>query len=80
MAVYLVERYVPSVERSELISAAARLDDLSGDGVRHVTTVVIVADETCLSLIEAPNAAAVESLNERAGFPFDRIVEVSRLR
>ena len=79
MRVFLVERYVPSVERSELTSASTRLSDVCGGDVRHVTTLVIETDETCLSLIEAPDAAAVECLNERAGFPFDRIVEVARL-
>ncbi len=76
---YLVERYVPSVGPSELTSAAARLDQLCDDEVRHVTTVVL-GEDTCISHIEAPDQAAVQSLNERAGFSFDRIVEVARLR
>jgi hypothetical protein len=80
MGLYLVERYVPSIDRSTLNAATERLDDLSGGDVRHVATVVVTEEETCLSLIEAPDAEAVESLNRRAGFPFDRIVEVARLR
>ncbi|HYV01620.1 MAG TPA: nickel-binding protein [Actinomycetota bacterium] len=80
MGLYLVERYVPSVDRSTLRAATERLDDLSDDDVPHVATVIVTAEETCLSLIEAPDTAAVESLNQRAGFPFDRIVEVAGLR
>ena len=80
MGVYLVERYVPSLERAELSAAASRLDDLSAGDVHHVTTVIISDEDTCISIIEAPDPAAVESLNERAGFAFDRIVEVTRIR
>lgn len=80
MGVYLVERYVPSLERSALTAAAARLDDLSDDSVRHVTTLIITDEDSCISIIEAPDAESVGSLNERAGFAFDRIVEVSRIR
>ena len=80
MGVYLVERYVPSLDRRELRLAASRLDEFSAADVHHVTTVIISGEDTCISIIEAPDPAAVEALNERAGFAFDRIVEVMRIR
>ena len=80
VSVFLVERYVPSIEEAALLVAVAKLDDLSDDLVHHVTTVIISGEDTCISIIEAPDTVAVESLNERAGFAFDRIVEVSVIR
>ena len=77
MAFYLVERYVPSMSAAEVAQAAARLAEAAGDEVRHLYTVLILEEDTCLSLFEAPDAPAVEAANAKAGFPVDRIVEAA---
>lgn len=77
MAFYLVERYVPSMTAEALAAAMARVDRLPGDAVRHLWTVVVRGEDTCLSVFEAPDAVAVEEANLRANFHFDRVVEVT---
>ena len=77
MAFYLVERYVPSMTAAELAAAMARIGELPGDEVRHVWTVLVSGEDTCLSVFEAPDAGAVEEANARASFHFDRVVEVT---
>jgi hypothetical protein len=56
--------------------ATRRLVDLADDVTRHLFTVLLPEEETCLSVFEAADRAAVEAVNERAGFDLDRIVEV----
>ena len=77
VAFYLVERYVPSMAAAELAAAVARLGELPGDGVRHLWTVLVRGEDTCLSVFEASDAAAVEEANKRANFRLDRVVEVT---
>ena len=76
MAFYLVERYVPSMTPDELAMAVARLDELSGVA-RHVWTVLVRDEDTCLSVFEASDADAVAAANARANFHLDRVVEVT---
>jgi hypothetical protein len=73
---FLVERYLPSIASGDVERVTQRLDVLAGAYVRHVLTLVVLGEETCLSIFEAPDPAAVRDLNERAGFDLDRIVEV----
>ena len=77
MAFYLVERYVPSVSAVEIARSVARLTDAAGDDVRHLYTLLVLGEDTCLSLFEASGAGAVEAANERAEFPLDRIVQAA---
>jgi len=79
VAFYLVERYVPSITAAELEAAVARLDDLPEPGVRHVWTILVADEDTCLSVFEGPDPTAIEAANRRASFPLDRIVEISPL-
>jgi hypothetical protein len=76
VAFYLVERYVPSMTTEELAASVARLDAANMDA-RHVGTVLVGGEDTCLSLFEAEDAGAVETANEWAGFHFDRVVPVT---
>ena len=71
---FLVERYV---SESGARSAAAAVADQTGspDGPRHIGTVVISADETCLSVFEATDVRAVAAAGDAVGLPADRIVE-----
>ena len=79
---FLVERYLPSTSIASIEAATARLSD-SGDSrepaVRHVVTLVVPGEDTCLSVFEATSAEAVASINRRVAFPHDRIVEVHLL-
>jgi hypothetical protein len=74
---FLVERYVPSMSEAEVARAAARLSEAAGDEVRHLYTLLVLEEETCLSLFEAPDTGAVETVNARADFQVDRIVETT---
>jgi hypothetical protein len=77
VAFYLVERYVPSMPAGELEAAVARLDG-SDATVSHLWTILVGAEDTCLSVFEAPDPEAVVAANARAGFPLDRVVEVAQ--
>ena len=78
MAFYLVERYVPSMASADLQAAIARID-VPHAAVRHLWTILVRPEDTCLSVFEAPNLEAVIQANTRAGFEFDRVVEVTPL-
>jgi hypothetical protein len=70
---FLVERYAPAAHAESIAAAMQRLTE-APDGTRHICTVLVLADEFCLSVFEAPDAAAVAEINSRAGLPADRIV------
>lgn len=77
MAFYLVERYVPSMTVADLAAAVTRVDELPSKDVRHLWTILVEAEDTCLSVFEGPDAKAVEEANARASFQLDRVVEVT---
>ena len=77
VAFYLVERYVPSMTAAELAAAVARISELPNADVRHLWTVLVRDEDTCLSVFEAPDADAVEEANALASFRLDRVVEVT---
>lgn len=76
---FLVERYVPSTSAGALEAATARLLDADDQVARHVFTLLVPGEDTCLSVFEAPSVDAVAQINQRADFPLDRIVEVRLL-
>jgi hypothetical protein len=71
---FLVERYVSDADIRSVVAAMQRPSE-STDDARHIGTVVITAEETCLSVFEAANVRAVAAATEAAGRPADRIVE-----
>jgi hypothetical protein len=73
---FLVERYLPSLGAGEIVPAVRRLGEARPEAARHLYTVYVPDEETCLSVFEASDAAMVEAANERARFHLDRIVEV----
>lgn len=80
MSTFLVERYWPGVTRPALDAAVDRLQQvLAGSPphapVAHVASLLVDADEVVFCLFSAASPEAVEAVNERADFPFDRIVE-----
>ena len=72
---FLVERYMPSLNSRSIGSAVDRLSH-SAQEARHLYSLLVPDEETCLSVFEAADAAAVGVANEEAEFQLDRIVEV----
>ena len=78
MAFYLAERYVPSMGPEEVAGAIGRIDEAAAGGpVRHVLSVLVHGEDTCLTILEAPDAGSIGQVTDRAGFRPDRIVEVT---
>lgn len=83
---FLVERYWPGIDepkaRTVLSSLERAARDMTRDGtpVEHVVSILMPADQVVFSLIEAPDEAAVRSVNERADIPTDRIAAAIALR
>jgi len=77
---YIVERYLPGLDRAELLRSLERLKrataDLRHEGtpVRYLGSTIVVEDEACFCNFEATSEAAVAEANRRAGLSFDRIV------
>jgi hypothetical protein len=77
--VFVVERYLPGLARSDLLHELATLERSQKlrDGarvVRYLGSTIVLGDEACYCRFEAPSEAAVAEANKRAGLPFDRIV------
>ena len=71
---FLVERYLPEADVRSVVAAAQRSTGVTDDP-RHIGTVVIAAEDTCLSLFEAADAGSVAAAIEATGLPANRIVE-----
>jgi hypothetical protein len=77
---FVVERYIPGLNRAELLRSLDRLYAVSaalrreGIQVRYVGSTIVPEDEACFCQFEAPSEAAVAEANRRAGLAFDRIV------
>jgi Nickel responsive protein SCO4226-like len=77
---YIVERYIPGLNRTELLRALERLKTVSaelrreGTPVRYLGSTIVPQDEACFCHFEGPSEAAVAEANRRAGLSFDRIV------
>ncbi len=76
MAFYLVERYVPSISAGDLRAAITRIKG-SAAPARHLWTIVVTNEDMCLTVFEAPDVKAVMEATAGAGFPYDRLVEVT---
>ena len=76
--VYVVERYLPGLVRSDLLRGLSRLGQLeeteAGHTVRYLGSTIVLDDEACYCRFEGPTEAAVAEANRRAGLGFDRIV------
>jgi Nickel responsive protein SCO4226-like len=78
---FVVERYLPAVSPRELAAAVDR-DRQAAEGmtaagipIRHLSTIHIPSDESCLCLFDAPSLDALREAQEHAGIDFERIVE-----
>jgi len=74
--VYVVERYLPGLSRSDLLRGLARLEQAAADEqteVRYLGSTIVLEDEACFCQFEGPSEAAVAQANRHAGLTFDRI-------
>jgi hypothetical protein len=76
--VYVVERYLPGLSRSDLLQGLSRLEQESA--VRYLGSTIVLGDEACFCQFEGPSEAAVAEANRRAGLSFDRIVPAVSVR
>jgi Protein of unknown function (DUF4242) len=74
--VFVVERYLPGLSRSDLLSGLAKLERLRGAKVRYLGSTIVLADDACYCRFEGPTEVAVAEANRRAGLAFDRILPV----
>jgi hypothetical protein len=78
--VYVVERYLPGLSRSDLLAALERLRKVTcglrkeGEPVHYLGSTIVLEDEACFCQFEGPSEGAVAEANRRANVPFDRIV------
>jgi hypothetical protein len=74
---YLVECYWPGVSEAllaESMDVAAR-----ADGVRHLESLLIPADEIVLAVFEASSTESVGEATRAAALPCERVIEIVRL-
>jgi hypothetical protein len=75
MTQFVVERYLPGMSEEALRRALKRLAPATrGTAVRYIGSTILVEDEACFCHFEAPSAAEVAEVNQRAEMPLDRIV------
>jgi hypothetical protein len=77
---FVVERYLPGLDRDALERAFDRLrrvtEEMRSEGthVRYLGSTVIPQDEACFCQFEADSEQAVIEANRRAEVPCDRVV------
>jgi hypothetical protein len=78
---YLVERYLPRLDErtaahlAQRIAAATAALRRNGVEVEWVSSLALIAEETCLCTFRAGADVDVVRANEQAAAPFDRITE-----
>jgi Nickel responsive protein SCO4226-like len=79
--VFVVERYLPGLDRDALLRSLAHLEQaiaqMSSEGtrIRYLGSTIVPDDEACFCQFEATSATDVAEANRRARVPFDRIVD-----
>jgi Protein of unknown function (DUF4242) len=77
--VYVVERYLPGLSRSDFLRRLAELEQATQKqgvepAVRYLGSTIVIGDEACFCEFEASSETAVAEVNRSAGLAFDRIV------
>ena len=72
--VYVGERYLPGLSRSDLLRGLSKLEATKARTVRYLGSTIVLGDEACFCQFEGPSEAAVAEANRKAGLSFDRIV------
>jgi hypothetical protein len=78
MTSFLVESYRPRSDATPVADLSERARFAAQDpasGIVYVSSILVVADETCFHLFEAQSADAVVHALRRAGISCDRITE-----
>ena len=59
--VFVVERYLPGLSRSDLLNGLSRLEQTAAQHgtVRYLGSTIVLEDEACFCEFEAPSRAAV---------------------
>lgn len=82
MTIYLTERHLPSIPLADLkrMQQAACHSSVrftaAGKPVHYLRSIWLPGDDQMLCLFQADDPAHVRDVNEAAGLPFTRIVEV----
>jgi Nickel responsive protein SCO4226-like len=82
MPCYLVERYLPGLSAEDVHAAVQRLktvaEEMTTEGITigYLSSAFVPEEEACFCQLEAPSREAVALANERAAFPFARILTV----
>lgn len=83
MPTYLVERHLPGFTTDQLPVAAGAAKSttdqmtLEGIPVRYLRSTFVPGEDKCYCLFDGPSPQVVQEANERAGLPFERIVEAA---
>lgn len=73
---FLVESYLAATNRAQFgeLAHLARAVE-SSKGIRHLGSLVLLEDEICFHVFEAPSVDALAGASELVGLAHDRIVE-----
>jgi hypothetical protein len=78
MGTYVVERYLTGWSQDEVGALLIRLDELDAlfekRCVHYLNSIVLDADEVCLSVFAGADAESVRQTNDELGLPTDRVV------
>ena len=83
MPTYMVERHLPGFTSEQLPVAAGAAkqatEGMSREGVpvRYLRSTFVPGEDKCYCLFTGPSPEVVREANERAGLPFERIVEAT---
>ena len=79
---YMVERTLPGYTAEQVAGAANRARETTnlmareGTPVRYLRSTFIPGEDKCYCLFDGPSPEVIQTANDRAGLPVDRIVEV----
>jgi hypothetical protein len=85
MATYLVGRSLPGFTPDQLPAAAgaakSTAEAMAAEGlpVRYLRSTFVPHEEKCFCLFEGASEDVVAQANDRAGLPYERIVEASAI-
>ena len=83
MPTYLVERHLPGFTTDQLPVAAgaakSTTEQMTAEGVpvRYLRSTFVPGEDKCYCLFDGSSPEIVAEANQRAGLPFERIVEAA---
>ena len=78
---YMVERYLPGFTNEQVVAAATAAKittaQMTSEGtpIRYLRSVFVPGEDKCFCMFEGPSAEKVLEANDRAGLPYERVVE-----